>query len=64
MGRMIEHPRYNIVSTRLADVTYFDLVGTLNGRTVADFLASAVEEKLIRERQTELDESLRAAGVR
>lgn len=63
MGKYKENPRYNVLSLRVSDQIYFDVVSALNGRTVADYLAAAIEEKLIRDRQLALDEHLRANGL-
>lgn len=63
MGKMIEHPRYNIVCTRLSDADYFALVEALRGRSMAEYLQQAISEKLIRDGQVAMDEFLRAQGV-
>lgn len=63
MGKKVTDPRYNVVCTRLADWTYFEMLGALAGRSIAEYLAAAVEEKVTRDRQQDLDEHLRAAGL-
>lgn len=63
MGKMIENPRYNIVSTRISDPAYFGVIEALQGRSLAEYLCQAINEKLIRDRQLALDEHLRAHGI-
>lgn len=64
MGRIKQSPRYNIVSTRISDADYFGIIEALRGRSLAQYLQQAVEEKLIRDRQMEMDMQLqRHAGL-
>lgn len=55
MGRMKEHPRYNIISCRISDDTKACVEKALSGRTVQEFLHTAIEEKLINDRQARID---------
>lgn len=65
MGKMKENPRYNVLSFRACDRVYFDVVAavTATGKPLADYLLTAVEEKLARDRHKQLDDHLRAQGV-
>lgn len=52
MGKTKEHPRYNVLSVRVSD----DLRKCVDhaiadGRTVQDFLAMAIHDRLIAERE-------------
>ena len=60
MGKMKENPRYNIISTRISDADYFAIIEALSGRSLAEYLQQAISEKLIRDRQLDLDEYLRS----
>lgn len=59
MGRMKENPRYNVISCRVSDDMKKSIVHAINGGSVQAFIHSALEEKLISERQARMDELLR-----
>lgn len=61
MGKMKQHPKYNVVSFRISDATKAHLDNTLGGRSVQEFVHAAVEAKLIEERQAPFDALVRAA---
>lgn len=46
---MKENPRYNVVSTRLCDVTYDAMKSSQNYTNAADFLNEAIKEKIERD---------------
>ena len=62
MGKMIEHPRGNVISCRISDAAYAELIRLYPGKTRADILSEALADKVIRARQTELDRPLRSHG--
>jgi hypothetical protein len=57
MPRMKQHPKYNVVSCRVSDETRAAITRT--GRRVQEFLHAAIEEKLISDRQAQLDTLVR-----
>lgn len=59
MGRMKQHPRYNVVSCRVSDDTKHNINHALGGRSVQEFVHAAIEEKLISERQDRIDKLFR-----
>lgn len=56
-----QNPRYNIVSCRVSDELRQSIKHTLGNRSVQNFLHSAIEEKLIEERQARIDRIVRKA---
>jgi len=66
MGRMKENPRYNILSTRADDASYFAIIESANvaGCCLAEFILTACQEKVSRDCQLRMDEHLRAHGVK
>lgn len=55
MGRMKQHPRYNVVSCRISDDTKASIDHALGGRSIQEFVHAAIEEKLINDRQARID---------
>ncbi len=55
MGRMKPNPRYNVISCRVADDTKRRVDDALGERTYQDFVAAAIEEKLLREQWAATD---------
>jgi hypothetical protein len=51
MGRMKEHPRYNVVSCRISENMKANLFSNLVGRTVQQFVHDAIESKLNEEKE-------------
>lgn len=49
MGKMKEHPKYNVLSVRVADQTKTRLVTSLGIRSMQQFIHDAITEKLKRE---------------
>ena len=62
MGRMKENPRYNVVSCRVSDDTKQIINHALGNQTMQDFIHTAIEEKLISDRQHRIDKAV--AGVK
>lgn len=58
MGKMVEHPRYNVLSCRVSDDTRRCITHALGGRSIQDYLHAAIEEKLIRDRQARIDTAI------
>lgn len=56
MGRMKEHPRYNVLSCRVSDAQLAEISRALDGRTVQHYLIAAITEKIINDRQAEIDQ--------
>jgi len=59
MGRMKPHPKYNVISCRVSDDIRDCINHALDGRTVQDYLHSAIEEKLISDRQGRVDDLIK-----
>ncbi|MBT0664750.1 hypothetical protein KI809_15560 [Geobacter pelophilus] len=57
MPKMKEHPRYNIISTRIDDHLHADVVAAA-GDNLSNYLRLALEEKIIRDQQRALDAHL------
>lgn len=51
MGRMKQHPRYNVLSCRVSDDTRGCIDHVLGNRTMQQFIHAAIEAKLAVERQ-------------
>lgn len=62
MGRMKQHPRYNVLSCRVSDDTRSCIDHALGGRSVQEYIHAAIEEKLISDRQYRIDKAV--AGVK
>lgn len=63
MGKMKENPRYNVISCRVADDLRKRLDFTLDGRSIQEFVHSAVEDKLTAERHARLEELIRKESI-
>lgn len=61
MGKMLENPRNNVLSFRATDEDTSEIRRAAGDLPVADFLAEAVREKLINDRQRQFNSQLRAA---
>lgn len=61
MGRMKQHPRYNVVSCRVGDDLRASIAHALGGRSMQEFVHAAIEGLLIDERQARIDALVRAA---
>ena len=55
MGKMIEHPRYNIVTVRISDYELAELDIMRKGRKRSQILLEAIQEKIIQEKQSRID---------
>ena len=55
MGKMIENPRYNIVTVRISDYELAELDIMRKGRKRSHILLEAIQEKIIQERQSRID---------
>lgn len=55
MGRMKQHPRYNVLSVRVSDDTHKCISHALSGRSVQEYVHAAIEEKLINDRQGRIE---------
>jgi len=58
MGKTKEYPRSNVLSCRVSDDLRKCIEHALDGRTIQEYLHTAIEEKLISDRQMRLDEIL------
>ncbi len=56
MGRQKQHPRYNVLSCRVSDAQLAEISKSLNGRKVQHYLIAAITEKLINDRQAQIDQ--------
>lgn len=56
MGRKKQQPRYNVLSCRVSDAQLAEISKSLNGRKIQHYLIGAITEKLINDRQAEIDE--------
>lgn len=63
MGRYSESPRYNIVSVRISDEDLAELTRIRGDRSTSRVLQEALTGLIERERQQQLDEHIRAAGI-
>jgi len=61
MGRKKENSRYNIITVRISDEIQEALHARRNNVSVSEFVATALEEHLIRDRQAQFDDLLRGA---
>ncbi len=55
MGKMIENPRYNIVTVRISDYELAELDIMRKGKKRSQILLEAVQEKIINDRQRRID---------
>lgn len=62
MGRMKPHPKYNVISCRVSDDIRACIDHALSGRSMQEYLHSAIEEKLTSERQTRMNELLKESA--
>ncbi|MBT0666370.1 hypothetical protein KI809_18840 [Geobacter pelophilus] len=63
MGKMKEHPQYNIVSTRICDQLLAEIHNQRDCLSISDYFRAALEEKVIRDQQRAIDEHLSAAEI-
>ena len=56
MGRMKEHPRYNVMSFRASDAELARIVAAIGEVSRQEFLLTAVMEKIVNDRQTRMDQ--------
>jgi predicted transcriptional regulator len=63
MARMKQSPRYNVISVRISDDDFAELVRICDGRDRSKLMREALSDYMIRQRQMDLDEQLRAHGV-
>lgn len=56
MGRMKEHPRYNVMSFRASDAELVQIVAAIGEVSRQEFLLTAVMEKIVNDRQTRMDQ--------
>lgn len=59
MGRMKEHPRYNIISVRISDRELAELDIMRGSRKRSIVLGEALNEKILKERQSRMDQLIR-----
>lgn len=62
MGATKPDPRYNVLSCRVSDDLRKCIEHALDGRTVQEYLHTAIEEKLISDRQARIDALIRDAA--
>lgn len=55
-------PRYNVITGRVDDVTFSNMLAALKGKSVSRWIAEAVAEKLRNDKQNEIDTAVRAKG--
>ena len=55
MGRKSENPRYNVISARVSDLENIEIRKAVGKRSLSQFILTAIEEKLIRDRQARID---------
>lgn len=60
MGRMKQHPKYNVLSCRVSDDTRKCISHALGGRSVQQFIHAAIEEKLAKNRLAYIARALRS----
>ena len=60
MGKMTQHPRYNVVSCRVSDDTKHSINHARGCRSMQAYVHEALEEKLINDRQSRIDTLVRA----
>lgn len=59
MPRKSDNPRYNILSCRVSNDMKQSIKHAVGRKSVQDFLHSAIEEKLINDRQARIDDVIR-----
>ena len=59
MGRKKQNPKYNVLSCRVNDDLRQCISHALGQRSIQDFLHTAVEEKLVNDRQARIDKLIR-----
>lgn len=59
MGKMKEHPRYNIISVRISDRELAELDIMRGNRKRSAILCDALNEKILNDRQRHMDEFIR-----
>lgn len=59
MGKMKEHPRYNVLSLRVSDYELREVQEHIKGSR-QDYLLQALMEKITRDRQASFDDHLRS----
>lgn len=60
MGKMKEHPRYNIISVRISDRELAELNRIRNARPLSGLLLEAVNNLIIAEQQNHYDRHLQS----
>lgn len=60
MGRKKQNPRYNVLSCRVSDAQLAAIRQALGGRSIQHYLIGAITEKVINDRQAEIDELFRS----
>lgn len=60
MGRKKQQPRYNVLSCRVSDAQLAAIRQALGGQTIQHYLIGAITEKVINDRQAEIDELFRS----
>lgn len=55
MGRMKQHPRYNVLSFRASDAELKEIADSLSGVSRQSFLLEAALEKVRNDRQSYID---------
>jgi len=63
MGLTKENPRYNVISCRVSDDMRQRISHALGNCTVQEYMHAALEEKLISDRQSSMDDYLKGLGV-
>lgn len=63
MGKTKEHPRYNIVSVRISDRELAELDIMRGSRKRSIVLGEALNEKILKERQSRMDQIIREHGL-
>lgn len=58
MGKMKEHPRYNVLSLRVSDYELREVTEHIKGSR-QDYLLQALMEKITRDRQASFDDHLK-----
>lgn len=59
MGRRKQNPRYNILSCRVSDAQHASITQALDGRKVQQYLIEAITEKLVNDRQAQINNLFR-----
>ena len=58
MGKMVQHPRNNIVSARVSDEILATLDEARGPRSRSDYISDAVIEKSLRDRQAQFSREI------